>query len=113
MTLEDLHRTVVEGFSRIDERFARVEDRLAQNEARWEQNEARWEQNEARWEQNEARWVENEARFRELEETTRGHFEALAEQMQASVRIIAEGHAHLITIRDNHDSRLRAIEKRP
>jgi chromosome segregation ATPase len=112
MTLEDLHRTVVEGFGRIDERFARIEDRLAQNEARWEQNEARWEQNEARWEQNEARWLENDARLREIGETTRRHFEAVAEQMQASVRIIAEGHAHLIAIRDNHESRLQTLEKR-
>jgi len=29
------------------------------------------------------------------------------------VRIIAEGHAHLITIVGNHESRLQAIEKRP
>jgi hypothetical protein len=34
MTLEDLRRTVVEGFSRIDERFARIEDRLAQQVSR-------------------------------------------------------------------------------
>jgi hypothetical protein len=32
--------------------------------------------------------------------------------MQASVRIIAEGHVHLITIRDNHEARLQALEKR-
>jgi hypothetical protein len=105
MTLEDLHRTVVEGFGRIDERFARIEDRLARNEARWEQN-------EARWEQNEARWLENDARLREIGETTRRHFEAVAEQMQASVRIIAEGHAHLMAIRDNHEARLQTLEKR-
>jgi len=41
MPLEDLHRTVVEGFSRVDERFARIEDRLAQNDARWAQSDAR------------------------------------------------------------------------
>ena len=97
MTLEDLHRTVVGSFGRIDERFARIENRLAQNEARWVQNEARW--------------AQNDVRLREETETTRRHFDAVAEQMQGSVRILAEGHAHLITIGDNQ-SRLRTLEKR-
>ena len=56
--------------------------------------------------------MENEARLREMTEATRRHFEAVAEHMQASVRIIAEGHVHLITIRDNHEVRLQALEKR-
>jgi hypothetical protein len=99
MTLKDLHRTVVEGFSRIDERFARIEDRLAQNEARWAQN-------DARWEQSDARGAAIDARLREEGETTRRHFDAVAERMEASVRIIAEGHTHLATVSDDHEARL-------
>jgi hypothetical protein len=105
MTLEDLHQTVVEGFRRI-------EDRLVQNDARWAQNDARWAQNDARWAQNDARWAENDARLRELTETMRRHFEVVAEDMQASVRIIAEGHAHLDSVVGNHEARLQTLEKR-
>ena len=105
MTLEDLHRTMVDGFSRIDQRFARIEDQLAQNDARWAQN-------DARWAQNDARWAQIDARLREESETTRRHFDAVAERVEASVRIIAEGHAHLRTIGDNHEARLQALEKR-
>ena len=105
MTLEDLHRTMVDGFSRIDQRFARIEDQLAQNDARWAQN-------DARWVQNDAQWAQIDARLREESETTRRHFDAVAERVEASVRIIAEGHAHLRTIGDNHEARLQALEKR-
>lgn len=105
MTLEDLHRTMVDGFSRIDQRFARIEDQLAQNDARWAQN-------DARWVENEAQWAQIDARLREESETTRRHFDAVAERVEASVRIIAEGHAHLRTIGDNHEARLQALEKR-
>jgi hypothetical protein len=85
MTLEDLHRTVVEGFSRIDDRLA----------------------------ENDARWAQNEAGLREMRETMRRHFEAVAEQIEGSVKIIAEGHTHLVTITDNHEARLQTLEKRP
>ena len=112
MTLEDLHRTMVDGFSRIDQRFARIEDQLAQNDARWAQNDARWAQNDARWVENDAQWAQIDARLREESETTRRHFDAVAERVEASVRIIAEGHAHLRTIGDNHEARLQALEKR-
>ena len=105
MTLEDLHRTMVDGFSRIDQRFARIEDQLAQNDARWAQN-------DARWVENDAQWAQIDARLREESETTRRHFDAVAERVEASVRIIAEGHAHLRTIGDNHEARLQALEKR-
>ena len=91
MTLEDLHQTVVEGFSRIDGRFARIEDRLAQNDARWAQN---------------------ETRLREEGETTRRHFDAVAERVEAAVRIVAEGHGHLQTVLDNHEARPQTLEKR-
>jgi hypothetical protein len=91
MTLEDLHRTVVEGFGRI-------EDRLAQNDARWAQNDARW--------------AQNEAVLREMTETMRRHFKALVEQIEGSVKIIAEGHTHLVTVTDNHEARLQTLEKR-
>jgi N12 class adenine-specific DNA methylase len=53
-----------------------------------------------------------EARIRDEGDVTRRHFEAVTERIEASVRIIAEGHAHLRTIVGNHEVRLQSLEKR-
>ncbi len=137
MTLEELHQTVVEGFKRVDdwlakndEHWARNDERWARNDERWAQNDERWTRNDERWAQNNERWGQNgerllsieaqfaglrseiDARFREEGERTRRHFEAVAERIEASVRMVAEGHAHLMTIVGNHEVRLQTIEKR-
>jgi hypothetical protein len=54
-----------------------------------------------------------DARLVDLAETMRRHFEAVAERVEASVRIVAEGHAHLMTIVANHQTRLQFLEKSP
>jgi thioesterase domain-containing protein len=81
-------------------------------DVRWAQNYTRWAQNDARWAQNDARWAQIDARLREESETIRRHFDAVAERVEASVRIVAEGHPHLKTISDNHEARLQTLEKR-
>jgi hypothetical protein len=83
VTIEELHRTVVEGFQRID-------DRLAGHDERFETV---------------------EARIREEGETTRRHFNVMVEKIEAPVRIVAEGRDHLRTIVDNHEARLQSVEK--
>ena len=87
-TVEELHRTVVDGFGDVHRRFAQVDERFISLRA------------------------DLEAHIHEEGETTRRHFEAVAERMEASVRIIAEGHGHLRTIVDNHEVRLQSLEKR-
>ena len=84
MTVDELHRTVVEGFAEL-----RRENRAFR-----------------------ARFDQIDARFREQEETIRRHFDVMVEKVEASVRLVAEGHAHLTTIVGNHEVRLQAIEKR-
>ena len=78
MTVDELHRTVVEGFAELrqemDPRF--------------------------------------DVRFREQEETIRRHFDVMVEKIEASTRLVAEGHAHLTTVVGDHEVRLQAIEKR-
>ena len=81
MTVDELHRTVVEGFAELRR-------------------------------ENRARFGEIAARFREQEETIRRHFEVMVEKVEASVRLVAEGHVHLTTVVGNHEVRLQAIEKR-
>jgi hypothetical protein len=53
-----------------------------------------------------------EVRVREEGDVTRSHFEAVAERIEAAVRIIAEGHVHLTAIVGNHEVRLQSLEKR-
>ena len=43
--------------------------------------------------------------------TTRRHFDVVAEQMRDSVKLVAEGVAHHTTVLDDHENRLREIEK--
>jgi hypothetical protein len=81
MTVDELHRTVVEGLAAL----------------RRENREFR---------------AAIDARFREQEETIRRHFDVMVEKVEASVRLVAEGHAHLTTVVGNHEVRLQAIEKR-
>ena len=58
-----------------------------------------------------ARFDGIDAHLREHEETIRRHFDVMVEKVEASVRLVAEGHAHLATVVGNHEVRLQAIEK--
>jgi hypothetical protein len=95
MTVDELHRTVVEGFAELRR-----------------ENRARFGEMDARFHGIDARFGEIAARFREQEETIRRHFEVMVEKVEASVRLVAEGHVHLTTVVGNHEVRLQAIEKR-
>ena len=102
MTVDELHRTVVEGFAEL--RRENRESRAAID--------ARFGEMDARFGQIDARFGQIDARFREQEETIRRHFDVMVEKVEASVRLVAEGHVHLTTIVGNHEVRLQAIEKR-
>ena len=95
MTVDELHRTVVEGFAEL-----RRENRQSRAAI------------DARFGEMDARFGEIDARFREQEEIIRRHFDVMVEKVEASVRLVAEGHVHLTTIVGNHEVRLQAIEKR-
>ncbi len=94
MTIDELHQTVVEGFAEMRREFDGVDVRFRETDARID-----------------ARFGEMDARLREQEETIRRHFDVMVEKVEASVRLVAEGHAHLATVVGNHEVRLQAIEK--
>ena len=102
MTVDELHRTVVEGFAEL--RRENRESRAAID--------ARFGEMDARFGEMDARFGQIDARFREQDETIRRHFDVMVEKVEASVRLVAEGHVHLTTIVGNHEVRLQAIEKR-
>ena len=130
MTVDELHRTVVEGFAELrrenresraaidarfgemDARFGEMDARFGEMDARFGEMDARFGQMDARFGQIDARFGQIDARFREQEETIRRHFDVMVEKVEASVRLVAEGHVHLTTIVGNHEVRLQAIEKR-
>ena len=123
MTVDELHRTVVEGFAElrrenresraaIDARFREMDARFGEMDARFGEMDARFGEMDARFGQIDARFGQIDARFREQEETIRRHFDVMVEKVEASVRLVAEGHVHLTTIVGNHEVRLQAIEKR-
>ena len=109
MTVDELHRTVVEGFAEL--RRENRESRAA-IDARFGEMDARFGEMDARFGQMDARFGQIDARFREQEEIIRRHFDVMVEKVEASVRLVAEGHVHLTTVVGNHEVRLQAIEKR-
>ena len=56
--------------------------------------------------------VKIEARLAAQTAELRRHFEALAERVESSVRIVAEVNSHHATVLDNHEHRISTIEKR-
>jgi hypothetical protein len=116
MTVDELHRTVVEGFTELRrenrESRAAIDARFGEIDARFGEIDARFGEIDARFGEMNARFGEMNARFGEMEDTIRRHFDVMVEKVEASVRLVAEGHVHPTTVVGNHEARLQAIEKR-
>jgi hypothetical protein len=144
MTVDELHRTVVEGFAElrrenresraaidarfremdarfhgidarfdgIDARFDGIDARFDGIDTRFREMDARFGEMDARFGEMDARFGAMNARFGAMEDTIRRHFDVMVEKVEASVRLVAEGHVHLTTVVGNHEVRLQAIEKR-
>ena len=122
MTIEELHRTVVDGFRKNDEQFAGIDARFGGVDDRFVSIEKRFARIDERFDRVDAEFVKVrqemrgyhdvlEARILEQSETMRRHVDVMVEKVEAAVRIVAEGHVHLRTVLDNHEVRLQAIEK--
>jgi hypothetical protein len=122
MTIEELHRTVVDGFRKNDEQFAGIDARFGGVDDRFVSIEKRFARIDERFDRVDAECVKVrqemrgyhdvlEARILEQSETMRRHVDVMVEKVEAAVRIVAEGHVHLRTVLDNHEVRLQAIEK--
>jgi archaellum component FlaC len=97
MTIEELHRTVVDGFRKSDERFTRIDERFVGIDERFDRVDERFDRVDAEFvkvrEEMREFHTAVEARIREEHETTRRHFDVMVEKVEAAVRIVAEGHA--------------------
>ena len=115
MTIEELHRTVVDGVRKNDELFAGIDARFARIDERFDRVDERFDRVDAEFVKvrQEMREFHDalDTRILEQSETMRRHFDVMVEKVEAAVRIVAEGHTHLWTVLDNHEVRLQAIEK--
>jgi hypothetical protein len=94
MTVNELHQTVVEGFT--EPRRENQEPRTAID---------------ARLRGTDAWFDRIDARFREQEEEFRRQCDVVVEKVEALVRPVIEAHERLATVVGNHEVRLQAIEK--
>jgi hypothetical protein len=53
-----------------------------------------------------------DARFKAHEEELRRHFNVVAERIEGYVKLVAEVNAHHTVILDDHEARLKRLEKR-
>lgn len=89
---EHVEKRITEEAATTRERFEHVEKRISEEAA------------------TNREYVEK--RITEEAVTTRRHFDIMAENVAASVRLVAEVAAHHSTVLDDHETRLKTIEKR-
>ena len=105
----------------MDARFDVVDARFDAVDARLEQHEERLKEHDARFDQLEARIIDSQ-------ETTRRHFDIVAEQLRADMKLLYDGviamndqisgfmrtnareHAAILQALDNHEVRIKSLE---
>ena len=123
MTIEELHREMVDGFRAVDERFVANDERFDAVDKRFDAVDKKFDAIDRRFDAVDKKFdavdekfsalrSDLEARIKEEGDTTRRHFDVMVERVEAAVRIVAEGHAHLASVVDDHEVRLQTIEKR-
>lgn len=133
MTTDELHVEMIHRFEKVDARFEGVDARFATMDARFASIDARFAKvdaefanmraemnhrfDELRAEMN-TRFGRVDAEFAKLRveiktenEMTRRHFEVWAEKMNDSVKIVAEATAHQTMRIDDHEKRLKRLER--
>jgi hypothetical protein len=105
MTIRQLKIHVDSGFERVDQHFEWVDQRFDQVDRRFDQVDRRFTEIDERFEALEKRIAEEHA-------TTRRHLDIVAERLEGHFRLLAEGgdvdHQRI----ENHETRIRTLEKR-
>jgi septation ring formation regulator EzrA len=105
MTLDELQTEMRDGFKKVEERFK-------ENGERFSKIDDRFSKIDHRLETIEAELLNVRAEIKSEGESTRRHFDMMVEKMADSVKIVAEGTAHHSLRLDNHETRLKRLEKR-
>ena len=101
MTIDELRDEMTNRFERTDARVERTETRIS--ELRDDMI--------VRFERIDSEFVKMRAEMKAGQETTRRHFEVWAEKMNDSIKIVAEATAHQTVRIDDHEKRLKRVER--
>jgi predicted transcriptional regulator len=129
MRVSDLKRDMDGQFAKVDERFAKIDERFAKIDERFAKIDERFAKIDERFTKVDERFDVLERRILEEGERTRGHMDILYEKFKTEVRLSldrsiataadvdqrmtvnAAEHAGFIRILDDHESRLKAVER--
>lgn len=104
MMADDLRSDMKEGFARVDEQLVRIDGRFARVDERFAQV-------DERFDRVDAEFAAVRAEIRQSAEDSRRYFLMLTERILDSVKQVADGHAHNSSRLDNHEKRLKTLEK--
>ena len=88
--MDEQFARVAEQFTRVDEQFARVDEQFARVGEQFARVDEQFVRVDERFAAVDARFLEVEARITIEGETTRRHFDVVAEQMHADIRLVLE-----------------------
>ena len=123
MTIADLKKSMDARFGEHDTQFAAIDKRFDAIDARFAAVDARFDGIDARFDRLDARIVASE-------ETTRRHFDIVAEQLRADMKLVidkltsmndqisgatatnAREHGGFVHVLDDHEVRIKALERK-
>ena len=104
MMADDARTEMREGFARVDEQFARVDGQFARVNEQFAGIDERLARIDERFDRVDAGITKSG-------DDSRRYFLTLTEQIQDLVKMVADGVAHNSSRLDNHEKRLKALEK--
>jgi chromosome segregation ATPase len=118
MTLDEIYSELRDGFKKVDRAFARSDDKFATIDDRFATIDDRFATIDAKFAKIDDEFTKVHAEFATLRlqmkaegETTRRHFDVMVEKITDSVKIVAEATLHNTSRLDNHETRLKRLEK--
>jgi hypothetical protein len=101
MTLDELRTELRDGFKRIEDEFVNVRTEVRDG----------FKNIDDQFKNVDDQFSKIRAEAQDHAETTRRHFDIVAESLRESVKIVAEGNAHGSSRLDNHETRLKRLER--
>jgi archaellum component FlaC len=108
VTIDELRTEMLAGFANNGDRFATIDDRFATIDDRFKKVDDEFAKVRAEITMS-AETIR--AEIKREGETTRRHFDIMVEKISDSVKIVAEATAHNSSRLDDHDARLKRLER--
>ena len=112
MTIDELRTEMQSGFKKVDERFNEIDGRFNKIDERSSQVDDNFKSIDKQFKKIDDEFAKIRAEMKAEGETTRRHFDIVGESIRDSVQIVAEGNAHHTSRLDNHETRIKRLEKR-